>query len=341
MPNYKREPDELRGKASLYWPCELARREATASIIPILIATQDKFISLLDVSDSSPVVWKSVLSSSDQLYPNLFLKHLMVLSDIGGEPLKRLRPELASIFPSGKMRYIWHSSEYEYQFQEILHTSQLGNVSLFVDGEGLLQKQPINCKLEDVMMLLLHGAASVEPVPDIIRERCVIGNLIGKKAELESFVKQRYIWVSRITGGATANKMGQLAQDYVKELLEQKLPDWQFIRNGSISGISQNEGRTDISFDIVAHSPSDKYAGIEVAFQFTTNSVIERKAGQARSRMQLLHEAGHRIAYVIDGAGNFERVAALTTICQFSDCTVALTQSEIEVLVAFLKEIEV
>ena len=109
-------------------------------------------------------------------------------------------------------------------------------------------------------------------------------------------------------------------------------------KNGKIPGISNNAGRTDTSFDVVVQSPAGKYTAIEVCFQFTTNSVVERKAGQAQERAGLLHHAGHNIAYVIDGAGNFERRSALQTLCAFSDCTVAVKQSEMAVLAEFLKQ---
>ncbi len=65
--------------------------------------------------------------------------------------------------------------------------------------------------------------------------------------ELERFVRQRYIWVSRITGGATANTLGQLAQTYVKGYLEEKLPDWR-INKDALPNVSQNE-RTALSVD--------------------------------------------------------------------------------------------
>jgi hypothetical protein len=176
-------------------------------------------------------------------------------------------------------------------------------------------------------------------MPDLITEKCNVGVLIGNKQELEKFVKQRYIWVSRIICGATSNTMGQLAQDYVKELLQQALPEWDITRSGKIPGVSQNDGKTDIGFDVLAKSPTGKYVAIEVSFQFTTNSVIERKAGQAQARAQMVRGEGYHIAYVIDGAGNFERNAALSTICAYSDCTVALTPSEIAVLAKFLEEV--
>ena len=72
----------------------------------------------------------------------------------------------------------------------------------------------------------------------------------------------------------------------------------------------------------------------------TTNGTVERKAGQAGARQQLLHDAGHKIAYVVDGAGNFERRSFLSTICQYSDCTVTFKDEELDALAAFLKKIK-
>jgi hypothetical protein len=133
--------------------------------------------------------------------------------------------------------------------------------------------------------------------------------------------------------------MGYLAQDYVKEQLQSILPQWDFSKK-TIRGISQTGGRTNMPFDMVAESPKRRQCAIEVSFQFTTNSTIERKAGQAQARQKLLRKNGHYIAYVIDGAGNFERQSALSTICQFSDCTVTFRDSEISRLASFLKQLD-
>jgi len=81
-----------------------------------------------------------------------------------------------------------------------------------------------------------------------------------------------------------------------------------------------------------------KYVAIEVSFQVTTNSVIERKGGQAKSRYEQIESAGHKIAYVIDGAGNFERRSAVENICSYSHCTVAFSETELEVLCNFMKD---
>lgn len=346
MNEFARTLSELRQSAVMFWPSELLQREAAASIIPLLIQTQDKFISLLDVSDAEPDTWKVTLAGSRGLTPNIFLKHLMVLSDISGERLRRLN--FRRIFPDGAMEYIWQQKTYIYHFKAITRErgDRVSNQNLFVDGPGLVVEHPLDSRMEDIIMLVLHGQASIDVkgaadrLPEEIRSKCLIGSLIGKSDELKQFVKERYIWVSRITGGATANAMGQMAQNYVLETLKERLPTWHIYRDRTIPGISHNQGVTETHFDIVAQSPGNKYVAIEVCFQVTTNSVIERKAGQAEARAAMLRNAGHRIAYVIDGAGNFERSAALNTICANSDCTVAFSADEMQVLASFLTEFD-
>jgi len=337
----KREYSDLKSQALIFWPPEIAERERNSSIIPLLLQTQDKFISILHVADTSPFAWKDILPKTTDFPANLFLKHLMVLSDVGGETLKRFKSELPPMFPDQTLHFVWKDNKFSYEFKTlgVSGNDRWSNENLGVDGVGLILPQTLSPVIEDVIVLLMHGAASIDPgLPEVLSERCIIGNLLGDKSKLDVFVRQRYIWVSRITGGATANAMGNLAQEYVKERLKTLLPKWDFSQR-SIPGISQNSGRTDIAFDIIALSPSGKYCAIEVSFQVTTNSVIERKGGQAQARQDLLHANNHFIAYVIDGAGNFERKSAFSTICQYSDCTVTFKDDELGILADFLSSI--
>lgn len=334
-----RNLEELEKNALKFWPDHIAERERNSSIIPKLIETQDKFISLLNIADSSPVAWKATLKTTSSLSANLFLKHLLVLSDIGGEKLMRFKKELPKIFTEQKMDYMWIGKQYSYDFQTLNGGRNWNNAQLKVDGNGLAKAYEMSKLMEDVIMLILYGSTSLAfGLPVEIIEKCMIGSIIGHKDELNSFVKQRYIWVSRITGGATSNSMGNLAQQYVVEYLKLKLPNWDFSRK-TVPSITQND-RTLTSFDIVATSPTNKYCAIEASFQVTTNSVIERKAGQAQARIQQLHALGHRIAYIIDGAGNFQRQSALKTLCQNSDCTVTYKDSELDLLADFLIQFE-
>lgn len=93
-----RNIDDLEKNAIKFWPAEIAVQEKDISIIPKLIETQDKFISLLNISDANPFIWKQTLLATKSLSGNLFLKHLMVLADIGGETLMRLKKALPLIF---------------------------------------------------------------------------------------------------------------------------------------------------------------------------------------------------------------------------------------------------
>ncbi|MBN8253259.1 hypothetical protein [Priestia flexa] len=341
MDNFNRTFVELQSKASLWWPKELTTLEASTSIIPNLIETQDKFISILNLTNSSPEQIFSIIESAN--FPaNLFLKHLVVLSDVGGEKLQRYNSNFDSLFPENEdgsriFQYYWRNEMHEYIFQG-LPIKRLDNSKLKIDGKGLLEESQLDDLKRDVIMLLLFGSNAEDEGISANLNNCMIGNLLGKKDDLEEFIKQRYIHVSRITGGAEANSLGQIAQKYVMDFLKNHLTDdYNIVSNGHITGVTHNEGRTETTFDIVV-SKGDKSVAIEISFQVTTNSTIERKAGQAQARHELVTSSGNFIAYIIDGAGNFQRKSAITTICEYSQCTVAFTEEELTVLIGFITE---
>ncbi|MFA7237189.1 MAG: hypothetical protein WC058_10015 [Phycisphaeraceae bacterium] len=107
-----RRIEDLEVHALKFWPTVLAQREHSTSIIPRLIESQEKFIGLLYVADASPRAWKDVLRATTGVPANLFLKHLIVLSDVGGEKLQRFRSDIREIFPNGKMTFRWKDTEH-------------------------------------------------------------------------------------------------------------------------------------------------------------------------------------------------------------------------------------
>lgn len=131
---------DLEANALKFWPERIAEIERNSSIIPKLIETQDKFISLLNIADATPFAWKNVLSASKKLQANLFLKHLVVLSDIGGEKLMRFKKELPSIFLDLTMEFIWNGANHSYKFQTLQNAKTWSNPHLKVDGKGLSKK---------------------------------------------------------------------------------------------------------------------------------------------------------------------------------------------------------
>ena len=108
--------EDLKSNGKNFWLKELVELEKSTSIIPMLIDTQDKFISLLNISDKKPDSWKETLRNTKSLAPNLFLKHLMVLSDVGGERLMRFKTELSTMLTDNKFDYAWNSKKYNYHF---------------------------------------------------------------------------------------------------------------------------------------------------------------------------------------------------------------------------------
>lgn len=342
MPKYNRNITELRTKAALWWPEELKNKNALANVLPLLLKTQEDFLRLIVLSKNDPFQLFDLIKVAK--YPaNLFLKHLAVLADYGGEPIQRLGRSFKDIFPKGKgekgkyhFDFIWKEKTYRYEFKA-LPVNGLNNKKLFIDGEGLIKEKQLDDLTCDMIALLLFASTS-DYAEHAGLIACEIGTMLGNEDELSKFVKQRYITVSRITGGATANSLGQLAQSEIVNFLTNELGDkYKIIRNGYIT-IEGYDKKGGMPFDLVIEKGKKK-VGIEVSFQVTTNSTIERKAGQAADRQMLVHKSGYSIAYVLDGAGNFQRSSAISTICNHSDCTVAYTLSEFKVLSNWIKSV--
>ena len=336
---YNRNLTELESASVKWWPDNLKKMETEASVVPLLIETQDKFISILTLSvDGKPESVMDIIEAA--CFPiNLFVKHLMVLSDFGSEPFQRVNRDFDSIYPDGFFTFALDGKKHEYKFQSLPSKGALTNKKMSTDMKGLLLQKDITDFYRDIVMLLLYAGNDIEPNRAHIFAKCIIGNMLGNKDELTEFIKQRYIYVSRIIGGSQANDLGNAAQNYVHDYLNARLGDnFNLILNGYIPGVTQNDGRTNTTFDLVVEK-QNKYVAIEISFQVTTNSTIERKGGQARERFLSVDKTGNFIAYIIDGAGNFQRRSALTTICENSHCTVAFSNKEFDVLIDFIMEV--
>lgn len=341
MGHYNRNLEELRQHAVLHWPDEILSAAEEIGTLPLLLKTQDSFISVLKVASKDPLSWKVAVDNSNELNGSLFLKHLMVLSDLGGEALNKL-PPLSNYIPNGIITFDWNGKPYTYRLKEIGSQCSLTNSALNVDAKKLVRGLELNNRGMDVCMLLLYGSLiSNDSLPAEVKEKCVLGEYLGKTEDLDKFIKQRYLFVSKQVSGATANALGQIAQSYVAEKLKTFLgKDWVVKLNDSLPGVFHNEEGNGTNFDVVVRSPKGKFFGVEISFQVTTNSTIERKARESDSVMKSVHSKGHKICYVIDGAGNINvRKNAVGILCNHSDCTVAMSDSEIKHLAEYFKSV--
>ena len=134
MTKYNRTISELESKAILWWPERLTIENALISVIPKLIETQDEFLGVISSSNENPYhVFEKINESN--LSANLFLKHLCVLADYGGEPIQRLGRAFSAIFKNNNkhsISFAWKTNNYTYEFLA-LPVSGLGNKKLFID----------------------------------------------------------------------------------------------------------------------------------------------------------------------------------------------------------------
>lgn len=332
--------ENLAQGACNYWPTELVKEAADQSTLIPLLETQDTFLNLLKIADADPYAWKEALTHNKALSANLFLKHLMVLTDIGGERLQRYAKDFFQLFPNGKLEFMFDDSTYTYQFSKndkrIWH-----NKKLRIEKSLLLEnRQTFTNDMLDVCMLLIWGANTTDPsnLPDEILEKAIIGSMIGNSDKLETYIKERYLFVSRQIGGSTANDLGYICEAYIKNKLEKMLPDYYDFDGHTLKNVTLNDAQL-TKFDlVVSNSKTNRSIGIEVSFQVTTNSVIERKAQNANNRQQLAHQHNHKVGYIIDGSGNFQRKSAIQNILNYSDCTVNFSDAGLLQMVNYIKD---
>lgn len=197
MPEFQRNIVELEIKAAKWLSGELWDKYAIATELPLLLSTQEDFLKILTLCKSSPFQIFDLIAAAE--FPaNLFLKHLVVLSDFGGEPIQRLGLAFQDIFPvspEGKhfFEFIWNRKKYSYEFQK-LPIKELNNQRLGLHGEGLIEEKELDDLLRDMIVLLLFASTSKQ-ADQMGLYKCEIGALLGYDRQLTTFVKQRYIMV--------------------------------------------------------------------------------------------------------------------------------------------------
>ncbi|NJL89276.1 MAG: hypothetical protein HC916_05330 [Coleofasciculaceae cyanobacterium SM2_1_6] len=223
MPNYVRDITTLQSHAVMWWTEKSKEENTTVSVIPRLLETQEDFISILQLSKNSPTQIFDLVKAAE--FPaNLFLKHLAVISDYDGELIQILGRNFTTIFTkvdqTGNpiMNYVWRGNNYQYIF-ESMPVKGLSNKKLNIDGNGLKLDKSFDSLKRDMTMILLYASTSnISGYAGL--DACLLGSLLGNEVALERHIKQRYIVVSRITGGANANSLGQLAQNYIVKYLK-------------------------------------------------------------------------------------------------------------------------
>ena len=341
---YLRKIKDLEKVACKWWPKEVREEAMKVSILQYLLDTQEKFISLLTLADSTNPENLFDLIRASSLDYHVFLKHLLLLTDVGSEPIQRINSSFNEIFPEGKLDFAISNQNYSYEFVAMPIKGAPTNKKMQIDT---LENLGAPCRdvdlCIDLIMLLIYGAASTTPSTAAILYKCNAYGYLGQEDLIKKYVRQNYIRVSRIVSGKEASDLGNVAQSYaVRYLAEHLGDDYNVVNAGTIPDVKMDDNK-DVTFDIVVDRKSyvgdyKSYVGIEVSFQETSNSVIERKAREARARFQNTNNKRCYVAYIIDGVGNFSRTSAVKDLCDNSHCNVAFTPSEFDLLIEFIKE---
>lgn len=185
---YKKTLEDLERVAIKWWPKDLEAEVARLSVVPKLLETQEQFVAVLKLCGSAPEQIFDVILAS-KIPPNLFLKHLVVLADYGGELIKRLGKEFKTVFPiEGKskrrqMDYLFAGQAHCYQFKK-MPVVGLSNAKLMIDGEGIVHETPLDDLAKDLIMILLYGGASTANHLAAL-EKCDLGGLLGRPDEID------------------------------------------------------------------------------------------------------------------------------------------------------------
>jgi len=341
---YIRTIQELEKLGAKWWPKEVKEEALKKSILQYLLDTQDSFISILTLADAKNVNKLFALLDAANYNYQLFLKHLMILTDMGSEPLQRLNASFNELFPDGRIVCKIGNVKLDYKFKSLPTKGKPSNDKLQIDTIENLKKECKNKELcKDIAILLIYGGCAESAKIKAILSKCNVYELLGTKDKIKHFVQQNYIRVSRIVSGRVSNDLGNVAQSYVVNFLKEKLGgDYTVTSNATIPGVTLDDNK-EATFDIVVERENyngkfKPYVGVEVSFQETSNSTVERKGREARARFQNTIARRSYVAYIIDGAGNFSRTSAANDMCMNSHCNVAYTYDELMVLVEFIKE---
>lgn len=330
--------EELKNNSWIYLPPDLNKIVQEKSIYPKMANTQDSFLSILKIANSSPTAWKSVLKQTESISANYFVEHMCVLANVGGEPLNRIADSFDSLFPDGAIHFKWNNVDHDYIFKN--NHPKWSNKILNISEDRIDTSVALSDDMEDVVMLLLFAGISEDPSLPELLQRCTIGKYLGNAEAIEHLVKRRYIEISPILKGRDANNTGYVCEKSIFDRLKERLPEgFALVNKGTIPGVRSNN--KNVVFDgVIIREKDNIHFGFEIMFQVTTNSVIERKANEAEDRYNQCHRQGHFSVNIVDGAGCFQRESALKKLIRYCDCCVNMSDQGLDTLVQFVKTAE-
>lgn len=186
---YLRSVRELEQAGCKWWPKEVRDEAMKVSILQYLLDTQEEFISLLTLADNTtPEKLFKLLEASGFEY-HLFLKHLILLTDVYSESLLRFNSSFWEIFPEGKLEFHIGKQKHIYKFTAMPTQGVLNNKKMQSDTFESLSAPCRNVELcKDLIMILIYGAASTTTLTAVLY-KCNAYEYLGNQRMIRDVVK--------------------------------------------------------------------------------------------------------------------------------------------------------
>lgn len=296
--------------------------------------------------------------SGHPLPPFIILKNLMISLDVSAEILDRTAMYLRH-FKINHLTVDGKEKRFKVLGREF--SKQLSNNNI----EKLCSN---NDFFEDILLLLCFAANSDEFKEYETFDSFKLSSLLGKEDEFKDFLLHKTIESSSQVKQLRAVANGNTLQRYIKDKIETQLKEFnvKIAPNNRYLGIQQfdivlfkqttpytlptpqsmfNKKKLDKQEQLEFNKTCSqillpqKWAVIEVAFQETTNSTMERKSKQAANGLfNLIDLNNHKLIYILDGAGYFRRNVATNTIINYSHLTSTVSDEGIQRVINYLKE---
>tara|TARA_Y100000782_G_C10150698_1_gene251365 strand:- start:48 stop:1076 length:1029 start_codon:yes stop_codon:yes gene_type:complete len=329
------ELEKLKENGSWFWTSSI-RSTGSNNALSDLIKTRDQFMKILETETEDSIV-NALLKTKESLTEKLVITHLMRATDGSAELLDRVKDYLS--FKKIKSLTIQKNDgtdrTYKIQSMGTTFTTKLRNKEILAGNKKLH---------EDIITILLFGSKIKEFTEFITFKKLNLGQIIGDQKELGKYFESLYIKVSRQESGIATAASGTGPQKVVDDALEKY-----FSKNNSINRVSTSrikgigkdkEGQQfDTVYQVDRKGESAIFVAIEIAFQETTNSVIERKSKQAVELFKVFKQNGYFLCFVIDGAGYFSRKKATKDIIKNSHQCVTFNKSDLQKLCEFIENL--
>lgn len=303
---------QLKSSGEWFW----SERFINPHINPLLNELSESYNLILDtIKKSNPLTLIDNLLDLE-VNDSILIKHIMILLDTSAETIDRAA------------MYIYEKELTQLTLEDkIIKFNKLGpDYSKNLSNRKIRRADKDLQK--DILNILLYASQSKEFGKYETFKKCNLAEIVGDDKKLQDHLSFLALRSSAQIKQLRAVDLGNQHENYVKETIRHLIEKY---------GTSDNRYNGQ-QFDLVLEN-GNKHAIVEIAFQETTNSTIERKAKQAKNGLfNSVDENNDRLIYIIDGAGVYKRKRALKDLITNSHLICNLSDAEMDKFRTYLED---